>query len=180
MSFGVQFLDSWADCADSCCTDSFFPLEWWGHAKKNEEQHTATHCNTLQHTATHCNTLQHTVTHCNALQHTIFSWKVGPRTEKWRTMHSSRVYDSKRFMSHIWMSHVTHMNELCHIYEWVMSHIRIGHITYINEKTWGTIYSSRVYESQNSGLQCGPVCCSVLQCGQNYIFAWNRETKRTH
>ena len=26
-------------------------------------------------------------------------------------------------MSHIWMSHVTHMNESCHIYEWVMSHI---------------------------------------------------------
>jgi len=26
-------------------------------------------------------------------------------------------------MSHIWMSHVTHMNESCHTYEWVMSHI---------------------------------------------------------
>jgi len=26
-------------------------------------------------------------------------------------------------MSHIWMSHVTHINESCHTYEWVMSHI---------------------------------------------------------
>ena len=26
-------------------------------------------------------------------------------------------------MSHIWMSHVTHMNESCHTYEWVISHI---------------------------------------------------------
>jgi len=26
-------------------------------------------------------------------------------------------------MSHIWMSHVTHMNEACHTHEWVMSHV---------------------------------------------------------
>jgi len=26
-------------------------------------------------------------------------------------------------MSHIWMSHVIHMNESCHTYEWVMPHI---------------------------------------------------------
>jgi len=35
-----------------------------------QNQHAATHCNTLQHTATHCSTLQHTATHCNTLQHT--------------------------------------------------------------------------------------------------------------
>jgi len=29
--------------------------------------------------------------------------------------------------SHIWMSHVTHMNESCHTYESVMSHIWISH-----------------------------------------------------
>jgi len=29
-------------------------------------------------------------------------------------------------MSHIWMSHVTHMNESCHTYEWVMSHNQYG------------------------------------------------------
>jgi len=31
-------------------------------------------------------------------------------------------------MSHIWMSHVTHMNESCHIFEWVW----IGHVTCMN------------------------------------------------
>ena len=36
-------------------------------------------------------------------------------------------------MSHIWMSHVTHMNESCHTYEWVMSHIWMSHVTHMNE-----------------------------------------------
>ena len=52
-------------------------------------------------------------------------------------------------MSHIWMSHVTHMNESCHTYEWVMSrrhaiHLRhlvlrldtrwrMSHVTHMNE-----------------------------------------------
>jgi len=44
-------------------------------------------------------------------------------------------------MSHTWMSHVTHMNEPCHTYEWVvsilrmrdMSHIPTIHVTRINE-----------------------------------------------
>ena len=36
-------------------------------------------------------------------------------------------------MSHIWMSHVTHMNESCHTYEWAMSHIWMSHVTHMNE-----------------------------------------------
>ena len=31
------------------------------------------------------------------------------------------------------MSHVTHMNESCHTYEWVMSHIWMSHVTHMNE-----------------------------------------------
>jgi len=34
-------------------------------------------------------------------------------------------------MSHIWMSHVTHMNESCRTYEWVMSHIWMSHVAHI-------------------------------------------------
>jgi len=54
-------------------------LVWLLRTRTAQEQHTATHCNTLQHTATHaygghaqphCNTLQHTATYCNTLQHT--------------------------------------------------------------------------------------------------------------
>jgi len=33
-------------------------------------------------------------------------------------------------MSHIWMSHVTHMNESCHTYEGVMSHMWMSHVTH--------------------------------------------------
>ena len=36
-------------------------------------------------------------------------------------------------MSHIWMSHVTHMKESCHTYEWAMSHIWMSHATRMNE-----------------------------------------------
>ena len=44
-------------------------------------------------------------------------------------------------ISHVWMSHVKHMNESFHTYEWVMSHISThmmchiwtGHVTHINK-----------------------------------------------
>jgi len=36
-------------------------------------------------------------------------------------------------MSHIRMSHVTRMNESCHTYEWVMSHVWMSHVTHTNE-----------------------------------------------
>jgi len=31
------------------------------------------------------------------------------------------------------MSHVTHINEWCHIYEWVTSHLCMSHVTHMNE-----------------------------------------------
>ena len=36
-------------------------------------------------------------------------------------------------MAHIWMSHVTHMNETCHTYECVVPHIWMRHVTRMNE-----------------------------------------------
>ena len=36
-------------------------------------------------------------------------------------------------MSHVWMSHVTHMNESCHTYEWVMAHVWMSHGTRMND-----------------------------------------------
>jgi len=35
-------------------------------------------------------------------------------------------------MSHVWRSHVTHMNESCRTYEWVVSHILISHVAQMN------------------------------------------------
>jgi len=66
--------------------------------------HTATHSNTLWHNATHSNTLQHTAVHYNTLQHTL-----------------QCVLAANSLKVHIWMSHVTRMNESRHTYEWVMS-----------------------------------------------------------
>ena len=37
-------------------------------------------------------------------------------------------------MAHIWMSHVTHMNESCLEYKWVISHTWLCHITRMNMK----------------------------------------------
>jgi len=46
---------------------------------------------------------------------------------------------SRRVMSHVWMSHVTHedgscynMYELCHTYEWVRSHTCVGRVRHVN------------------------------------------------
>jgi len=45
-------------------------------------------------------------------------------------------------MSHMCMSHVTHMNESCRTYERVMSHTCTSHVTHMNE-------SCRTYECLN-------------------------------
>jgi hypothetical protein len=46
----------------------------------------------------------------------------------WKQNHSMRrlvfFLSCECSMPHIWMSHVTHMNESCHTYEWVMSHMK--------------------------------------------------------
>jgi len=44
-------------------------------------------------------------------------------------MHSRVWHDT----CHIWMSHVTHMNESCLTYEWDMSHIWMSHVSHTNE-----------------------------------------------
>ena len=38
-------------------------------------------------------------------------------------------------MSHICMSHATHMDESCHTYEWVMSHVWMRRVTHMNESS---------------------------------------------
>jgi len=52
------------------------------------------------------------------------------RLDSWRMLvpprlnsHIVTCHTYEWVMSHIWMSHVTYMNESCQIYEWVMSHI---------------------------------------------------------
>jgi len=47
---------------------------------------------------------------------------------------------------HIWMSHVTYVNESCHTYEWVMSHIWMSHITLRMRQIATLRMSWRTYE----------------------------------
>ena len=58
-------------------------------------------------------------------------------------------HTDKRVLSHTWMSHVTHMNESCHTYEWVMSHIWISHVPQILQiiHRRREIYSSHIWTS---------------------------------
>jgi len=53
-------------------------------------------------------------------------------------------------MSHVWMNHVTHTNESCHTYEWVMSQMRMSHVTHMNE-------SCHTYEWVMSHIQMSRV-----------------------
>ena len=53
-------------------------------------------------------------------------------------------------MSHIWMSQVTHMNESCHTYEWVMSRIGMSHVTRINHTEVCVI--SQIWMSHGMGV----------------------------
>jgi len=53
---------------------------------------------------------------------------------------NASYYTYEWVVSHIWMSHVTHMNESCHTYEWVMSHIWMSRVTHemshVSHESW--------------------------------------------
>jgi len=65
-------------------------------------------------------------------------------------------------MSHIWMSHVTHMNESCYTYEWVMLHIWMSHVTHRNE-------SCRTYEWVMSHICISQITYINKPC---YTYEW--------
>ena len=60
-------------------------------------------------------------------------------------------------MSHIWMSHATHMNESCHTYEWDTTHIWMSHVTHMNE-------SYHTYEWVISHIWMSHVTCMHESC----------------
>ena len=65
-------------------------------------------------------------------------------------------------MSHIWVSHVSHTNESCHTYEWVMSHIRMSHVTHMHE-------SCHTYAWVMSHIWMGHVAYMYESC---HIYEW--------
>jgi len=82
--------------------------------------------------------------------HPLTTWQLSPLPARPVKKTSRHIYE--RVISHIQMSHVTHMIESCPTYERVMSHILIGHIldlfqhglwkmshvTYLNAYEWVT------------------------------------------
>jgi len=57
------------------------------------------------------------------MSHMTYEWVMS-----WKVLSSRRAHTHEWVMSHmneschIWMNHVTHMNESCHPYEWIMSY----------------------------------------------------------
>ena len=49
---------------------------------------------------------------------------------------SLRCSESGHHCAHVWTSHVTHMKDSCHTYEWVMCHIYLSHVTRMNESCY--------------------------------------------
>ena len=74
-------------------------------------------------------------------------------------------------MSHVWMSHVTHMNESCHAYEWAMSQVWTSAVTHMNWSCHTYEWYREFIHELSRALQqlllkfnsCTAVCCSVLQ-----------------
>jgi len=81
-------------------------------------------------------------------------------------------------MSHVCMSHVTHMNESCHTYAWVTSHVCMSHVTHMHESrhTYAWVMShiwmshthstSRAYES---------VMSYTWMCHRDAFCTWHSE-----
>ena len=91
---------------------------------------------------------------------------------------TERKHTYEWVMSHIWMSHVTHMNASRHTYEWVMSHIWMRHVTHMNaschtyEWVMSHAWTSRVtYEWVMSHIQMSRVTYEW-----DMSHTWRRDT----
>jgi len=80
-------------------------------------------------------------------------------------------------MSHIWMSYVTQMNELCHTYmnqschtfEWVMSHNYMSHITHMNESRFEIHPTCSHTFLIQSGLCTVFTFCFACVCNRDFL-----------
>jgi len=71
-------------------------------------------------------------------------------------------YTYERFMSHIWLSHVTHTNESCYTYELeASSELRVVAVSCSVQQC---IALPRMRKGTTRGLEWIVCCCSVLQC----------------
>ena len=116
---------------------------------------------------------------------------------EWITVHICMSHGTHEwFMSHIWMRHVTHVNESWwwlrrgwqkwggmqesyHTYEWVMAHIWMSHVTHMNESchtcecVMSHIWISHVTQINGSASLCPLSLCSAMYtCQAPCIHGW--------
>ena len=63
------------------------------------------------------------------------------------------THSSGWYACHRWMSHVTQMNESCHIDEWVMSHRWMSHVVVMSHTRMRNVTHMNVYLPCRQGLQ---------------------------
>jgi len=84
-------------------------------------------------------------------------------------------------MSHMWVSHVSHMSEACLTYEWVMSHIWVSHVSHMSE-------SCPTYERVMGHVYIPAICASHGTRKRNpahpkwwwKMCVWERVLSHTH
>ena len=69
-------------------------------------------------------------------------------------------------MSHMWISHVTHVNESCHTCGWVMSHMWMSHVTPRNKSC-----SARSASTHTNEIYIY-MCIYVYICIYRYIYVY--------
>jgi len=109
-----------------------------------------------------------------------------PKAKRWVTSHiwmshvthmNESYHTSKWVMSHIWMSHVTHLNESRHTSEWVTSHIWMSHVTHMNESyhtsKWVTshIWMSHVTHLNESSQGWFRVTCVAYPKAKRWVMS---------
>ena len=77
-------------------------------------------------------------------------------------------------MSHIWMSHITHMNvschnkqelnESCHTYDWVMSHTWMSHVTHTNRNHDHATWGQQGTHTQHTATHCNTLQHTATHC----------------
>jgi len=89
-------------------------------------------------------------------------------------------------MSHVWMSHVSHVNESCLICKWVMSNMWMSPVTYLIESchifNWvmSHMWMSDVSYVNESCLICAWVMTHTSMCHASYVWEFVNELCMSH
>jgi len=148
----------------------------------NDQQHTATHCNTLQHTATHCNTLQHTAAHCSTLQHTTIHCNPLQHTVthcsilqhsavhgQWSTTHRNTMPNTATYCSTLQQS--VAIDQLLKTYYNTLWH---------TATRCNTLQHSTAHDQWPSQTRCPPRREKLREGGQETRHAHKHTQTRTH